>query len=437
MVRRLDNYSDTPDNVITRSQPVRKEKQNSDVTRVIRNREQAELLFIKELDSAKVEVLIASSSLSYLGRLDSLGFLDSIERAKSRGVEVLILCPKLHSNTTEQDANSGELLLNLKKYSQVRGASGQIKGSIILPDNSRVLSISEEGIDALTIYSDNKSLVNNFGSLFETLWVQEDIFRDLVRSKDSLLRSIEQLRQHDEMQKEFINIAAHELRTPVQPLLVIAELLHGDLESNKEDTNDNKNNKNNHDQVKIGRRNAEILIRNIKRLERLTTDILEVSRIESKSLVLKLEKLDLSKIVEEAIGDIKVLIAAEKVQIYYVRSKLQVIVSADASKIAQVITNLLRNAIKFTGKGRIEMNVTIEGKEALVTITDSGPGIDPLIMPRLFTKFSSMGQYGGTGLGLYISKAIVETHGGRIWAENNKDGKRGATFTFTLPLAES
>ncbi len=436
MVRRLDNYSDTPDNVITRSQPVRKEKQNSDVTRVIRNREQAELLFIKELDSAKVEVLIASSSLSYLGRLDSLGFLDSIERAKSRGVEVLILCPKLHSNTTEQDANSGELLLNLKKYSQVRGASGQIKGSIILTDNSRVLSISEEGIDALTIYSDNKSLVNNFGSLFETLWVQEDIFRDLVRSKDSLLRSIEQLRQHDEMQKEFINIAAHELRTPVQPLLVIAELLHGDLESNKEDTNDNKNNKNNHDQVKIGRRNAEILIRNIKRLERLTTDILEVSRIESKSLVLKLEKLDLSKIVEEAIGDIKVLIAAEKVQIYYVRSKLQVIVSADASKIAQVITNLLRNAIKFTGKGRIEMNVTIEGKEALVTITDSGPGIDPLIMPRLFTKFSSMGQYGGTGLGLYISKAIVETHGGRIWAEN-KDEKRGATFTFTLPLAES
>lgn len=422
MIKHSDLHSKPSDKVVTQSSS-KIDKRSSETMRVIRNREQAELLFISELNRAKAEVLIASSSLSYLRRLDGLGLLDSLEHAKSRGVEILILCPEPESNIEQDDANSGQLLLNLKKYSQVRGVSGQIKGSIILTDNSRILSISEEGIDALTIYSDNKSFVNNFGSLFETLWIQKDIFNDLVRSKDDLLRSNEQLRQRDEMQKEFINIAAHELRTPVQPLLVIAELIRNDLGEDN-------------DEVKIGRRRAEILIRNIKRLERLTTDILEVSRIESKSLVLSRAKLDISKIVEEAISDIKLLIATEYVQICYAPSKLPVTVSADASKISQVITNLLRNAIKFTDKGRIELAVNNKNKEALVTITDSGPGIDPLITPRLFTKFGSMGQHGGTGLGLYISRAIVEAHGGRIWAENNKD-RRGATFAFTLPLAES
>jgi signal transduction histidine kinase len=170
-----------------------------------------------------------------------------------------------------------------------------------------------------------------------------------------------------------------------------------------------------------------------------------VSRIESKSLVLSREVFDLGKKVEEAIADVQTLIPSEHAPIRYAPSKLPVLkVNADASKISRVIINLLRNAVKFTAESKdsgggtieLELDVNIKSKEALISIRDSGPGIDPFILPRLFTKFSSGAQQGGTGLGLYIAKAIVEAHGGRIWGENNKEG-RGATFGFALPLDEA
>ena len=115
-----------------------------------------------------------------------------------------------------------------------------------------------------------------------------------------------------------------------------------------------------------------------------------------------------------------------------------VLVVADKHRINQVINNLLNNALKFTKQGQVTLSTEKEkkyGKEAIVKIQDSGPGIDPDIMPRLFTKFATK-SYSGTGLGLFISKSIVETHGGKMWAENNLDGK-GATFLFTLPIAKN
>ncbi|HET7390670.1 MAG TPA: ATP-binding protein, partial [Nitrososphaeraceae archaeon] len=122
-----------------------------------------------------------------------------------------------------------------------------------------------------------------------------------------------------------------------------------------------------------------------------------------------------------------------------IRSSL--IVEADKNRLAQVISNLLSNSIKFTEEGTITIATTIrdnkDGKEkqqereVLVSVKDTGIAISPEIFPRLFSKFASIS---GTGLGLFISKSIVEAHGGRIWAENNKDGK-GATFYFSLPLS--
>jgi two-component system sensor histidine kinase VicK len=113
----------------------------------------------------------------------------------------------------------------------------------------------------------------------------------------------------------------------------------------------------------------------------------------------------------------------------------EIVVNADKSRIAKVISNLLSNAIKFTKQGTVL--ITIEkkkdNKEAVVRIKDTGSGLDPEILPRLFSKFASK-SFKGTGLGLFISKNIVEAHGGKIWAENNADGKKGATFTFSLPL---
>jgi signal transduction histidine kinase len=120
------------------------------------------------------------------------------------------------------------------------------------------------------------------------------------------------------------------------------------------------------------------------------------------------------------------------------------LVEADKGRIAQVISNLLNNAIKFTHEDSktifidvaMEQQIHDNGKDkrVILRVKDSGVGIDPEILPRLFTKFASKSETGGTGLGLFISKSIIESHGGRIWAENNADGK-GATFCFNLPAS--
>ncbi|HXP51760.1 MAG TPA: HAMP domain-containing sensor histidine kinase [Bacteroidia bacterium] len=118
-----------------------------------------------------------------------------------------------------------------------------------------------------------------------------------------------------------------------------------------------------------------------------------------------------------------------------------IFVVGDRNRIMQVISNLLENALKFTSEGVVSVDVARKKKqeeqdheEAIVTVEDTGPGIHPEIFPRLFTKFSSK-SFSGTGLGLYISKNIIEAHGGKVWAQNNNDqGKYGATFSFSLPL---
>jgi two-component system, OmpR family, sensor histidine kinase VicK len=113
------------------------------------------------------------------------------------------------------------------------------------------------------------------------------------------------------------------------------------------------------------------------------------------------------------------------------------LVDADEDRITQVIDNLLSNALKFTNEGTISVSVESKYGQAVVSIKDNGQGIDPDILPRLFTKFASKSEVGGgTGLGLFISKSIIEAHGGKIWAENNKDTV-GATFSFSLPLANN
>jgi signal transduction histidine kinase len=122
------------------------------------------------------------------------------------------------------------------------------------------------------------------------------------------------------------------------------------------------------------------------------------------------------------------------------RKEQDIIIEADKVRIQQVISNLLSNAIKFTKKAAedsvsisIAVIVDKENNQVIVSVKDSATGIDPEIFPRLFTKFTTKSDT-GTGLGLFISKSIIESHGGKIWAENNKDGKGGATFYFSLPL---
>jgi signal transduction histidine kinase len=239
---------------------------------------------------------------------------------------------------------------------------------------------------------------------------------EVKRRTRELESANEQLKVHDKMQKEFINIAAHELRTPTQAITGYSELLATEPENSKLYLNP--------------------IIRNSKRLQRLSEDILDVTRIESQSLKLTQEEFDLNDVILSIVGDYRSILLdnEDNINLNIQYEPKSVILNADKDRIAQVISNLLSNAIKFTTKEKGTIYVTAEknNSEAIVSVKDNGRGIDPEILPKLFTKFATKSS-SGTGLGLFISKSIIEAHGGKIWTENNSDGK-GATFSFSLPI---
>ena len=177
----------------------------------------------------------------------------------------------------------------------------------------------------------------------------------------------------------------------------------------------------------------DIIIRNAKRLLRLEQNILDIARIESQSLKLEKERFDLIKKIQNVINDFGNELSNEKIQLVFTPSQKEpIFVNADKVRIFEVISNLLSNAVKFTKEGRITINAEKKDTQVLVSIKDTGSGIQPELMPKLFSKYVTNSPL-GTGVGLFISKSIIEAHGGKIWAENNPDGK-GATFTFRLPL---
>jgi signal transduction histidine kinase len=232
----------------------------------------------------------------------------------------------------------------------------------------------------------------------------------------------EQLEVHDRLQREFVNVAAHELRTPIQPLLGAAELMESQF--------------NEKDEIRVTRAEIEMILRNARRLERLSSDLLEVSRMESGALKLNREKFSLAYIIAEAVKDAKAQSNFDSDRLSITYHPDDIFVHADREKIGQVIANLITNAIKFTKEGTISISTQRDkdGRTVLVKIRDTGSGIDPEIMSKLFEKFVTRSEK-GTGIGLYISKKIVEAHGGIILGENNLDGP-GATFRFTIPLSE-
>jgi signal transduction histidine kinase len=317
--------------------------------------------------------------------------------------------------------------------------------------------------------------------------------KNTVNAKTLELKNAnEQLKAHGRMQKEFINVAAHELRTPTQAVLGYSEILK--LQSKKESRTDEA---------------IDAIYRNATRLQRLANHILDVTRIESQTLKLNKQKFDLDEVLSYVVADFKNEIRKDnsKVNIYYEPAQeltTGLTIEADRERVIQVISNLISNAIKFTQQGTISVSAKVltghqaigpeeekkygtsqeleklngshplERKEdkkygfvdaaggktelketvlinegrthrnwVLISIKDTGSGIDPEIVSKLFSKFTTKSPK-GTGLGLYICKNIVEAHGGKIWAENNShlngivNGNEitgtGATFYFTLPI---
>ena len=251
------------------------------------------------------------------------------------------------------------------------------------------------------------------------------VSKKLRTSNLSLQNAIEQLRQHDKIQKEFINMAAHELRTPIQPILGLTDVLRDYVSDSH--------------QSKL----LDVIMRNAKRLQRLSCDILDVSKIESSLLRLSKSPIDLNEKIKTVINDIENGYNEgnnSNVKIIF-EPKETIMIYADRDRIYQVLSNLLNNAIHFTKNGTVTINTSIANvsnnngnndKEAVVTIMDTGSGITPETMQKLFSKFVTTSSQ-GTGLGLFISKGIIEAHGGRIWAENNSNGV-GSSFSFSLPF---
>src|SRR5439155_23284098 len=242
---------------------------------------------------------------------------------------------------------------------------------------------------------------------------------ELKTANDSLAGANERLKIHDKMQQEFINIASHEMKTPTQAILGYSKLIRRHPEKREE--------------------MLEAIARNATRLQRLTNDILDVTRIETQSLKLNIEIVNLNELISDVIEDqINQIEKTNKdIKISHEPQDQTIEVEADKNRLAQVVSNLLSNAIKFTEKGTIRVTEEVKDGKALVSIKDTGQGIDTEIFPRLFLKFAAKSET-GTGLGLFISKSIVEAHGGKIWAENNSssDGKKGAVFTFSIPVSK-
>jgi signal transduction histidine kinase len=250
----------------------------------------------------------------------------------------------------------------------------------------------------------------------------------LNQNIEQLSEANKQLKVHDKLQKEFINITAHELRTPIQSIMGYAEM----LKSFPEKTSTY----------------VQPIERNAQRLYKLIQDILDITKIESGNLALTKTQFDLQEKINNVIKD---LTTAKKIDginqnvqfVFHPNDSVKVF--ADKERIYQVISNLIRNAAKFTNGKEAKIEIILEkikkDKKELISvkIRDNGTGIDPEILPRLFSKFTTKSEFGGTGLGLYISKKIIEAHDGTIRGynnnNNNPDGeKKGATFEFILPL---
>ncbi len=239
-----------------------------------------------------------------------------------------------------------------------------------------------------------------------------------------------QLKVHDKLQKEFLNITAHELRTPIQSIMGYAEMIKSFPEKTSA--------------------YLQPIERNAQRLYKLIQDILDITKIESGNLVLNKTQFDLQEKINNVLKDLK---TAKKIE--GINQDVQIIVHpsdsfkvfADKERIYQVISNLIRNATRFTSGNEAKIEIILskvkkdkEDNEWIsVKIRDNGTGIDPEILPRLFSKFTTKSEFGGTGLGLYISKKIIEAHNGTIIGYNNNlNGKiKGATFEFILPLYKS
>jgi len=379
----------------------------AEVFETITNHEVVSQILADLAKSVKKEALFFLPNDKAMVRIDKLGIVDYLIKAsqKSDTTIVRLVCPLSNENTevTNKIAENAPRIQILNGNNYTYG--------IYVVDNQKALRVELKIPSADTfseaigfaVYSNRPNTVSFFRSVFELLW------------NERMLN--EQLKLHDKMQKEFINIASHEMKTPTQAILGTSGLLQYYPEKKDE--------------------LIEIIRRNAKRLQTLTNDILDVTRIESQTLQLEKERFNIYELLSDVNKDYTERIKSDNknIELLYEQQNTNrpILVEADKGRLNQVLSNLLNNALKFTDEGQIVVDAyeSDNKKEIIISIVDTGSGINKDIFTKLFSKFATKSSQ-GTGLGLFISKSIIEAHGGKIWAKNNKD--RGSTFMFTLPI---
>ncbi len=404
--------------------------------KILSDPEEIQQLFLNLIRSASSEISLIVATPNALLRQHKIGLTDLLkESAIEKNVQVNLAIPRLepqkHNNTSKNI--SQELVMNnlqemeqlvtsspniiVRKYLSSVYDTSKIKSTLLLIDRNSTLLIDLKDdskdifADAIgpATYSVSKARTQSIGFIFDNIWTQAEFYRQLE------LRTME-LEQLNALQNEFVNVAAHELRTPTQAIVGYAEMLEHSQERNKA--------------------YESAILRNAQKLYSLMSDILDVARIESQTFTLNKSFFDLNQEIENIIKDIVErpgwVEISKSVKLVFEPS-ISTTIYGDRERINQVIQNLVNNALKFTETGSITITVenNSQSNEIIVTVIDTGKGIDKEILPRLFNKFATKSK-SGTGLGLFISKAIVEAHGGSIEASNNIDGV-GATFEFTIP----
>jgi two-component system sensor histidine kinase VicK len=370
--------------------------------------------------SARKEINVLFSSSNALKRQIAMGALPLLRNASEKQkVRIRMLLPS---------SDKSDQLIEETKYNvpnidiRTISSSPETRISILIVDNKQclILELKDDKQNTsynavgLATYSISPTIISSYLAVFESFWRQAELF--------------EKMKEVEILEKDFINIAAHELRNPIQPIIGFSELLYSKIENQEH------------------RRLLEEVILNARRLERLARIMLDVTRIGNNSLILTKETVDTGKVVRDIIDSYNRKLgeknAANKSknleQLMIIQNGVKdVEATLDKVRITQVICNILDNAVSFSHEGKIKVVLKKEKRNGqnflLIRVKDTGPGIDPEILSKLFTKFASKSDMGtGTGLGLFISKGIVEAHGGKIWAENNPN--RGAIFSFTLPI---
>ena len=368
--------------------------------------------------SARKEINVLFSSSNALKRQIAMGALPLLRNASEKQkVRIRMLLPSSdRSDQLIEETKSNVPNIDIRTIS----SSLETKISILIVDNKQCLILelkddkqntSHDAV-GLATYSISPTIISSYLAIFESFWRQAELF--------------EKMKEVEILEKDFINFAAHELRNPVQPIIGFSELLYSKIENQEH------------------RRLLDEVILNARRLERLVRVMLDVTRIENNSLILTKETVDTGKVVRDIVDsynqNLREKNAVNKSKnleelMIIQNGEKDVKANLDKVRITQVICNILDNAVSFSHEGKIKVVLKKEKRNGqnflLVRVKDTGPGIDPEILSKLFTKFASKSDM-GTGLGLFISKGIVEAHGGKIWAENNPN--RGATFSFTLPI---